>query len=61
MNSRQTVLLVEDDPDLLRFAQVTLRLAGYRVVTASDGEQALAVARKARGEAAAKKRWNICG
>jgi CheY-like chemotaxis protein len=48
MVSRQTVLVVEDDPDLLRFAQVTLRLAGYRVVTASDGEQALVAARKAR-------------
>ena len=48
MASRQTVLLVEDDPDLLRFAQVTLRLAGYRVVTASDGEQALSAARRSR-------------
>ncbi len=48
MPSRQTVLLVEDDPDLLRFAQVTLRLAGYRVITATDGEQALAAARKTR-------------
>ncbi len=48
MGGRQTVLLVEDDPDLMRFAQVTLRLAGYRVVTASDGEQALVAARKAR-------------
>jgi two-component system KDP operon response regulator KdpE len=47
MSKRSTVLLVEDDPDLLRFAQVTLRLGGYRPVTATDGATALALARKA--------------
>lgn len=48
MSTRQTVLLVEDDPDLLRFADVTLRLGGYRVVTAADGLSALSAARKVR-------------
>jgi CheY-like chemotaxis protein len=48
MSARQTVLLVEDDPDLLRFADVTLRLGGYRVVTATDGLSALSAARKVR-------------
>src|SRR5438067_894281 len=48
MSTRQTVLLVEDDPDLLRFADVTLRLSGYRVVTATDGLSALSAARKVR-------------
>jgi two-component system, OmpR family, KDP operon response regulator KdpE len=48
MSPRSTVLLVEDDPDLLRFAQVTLRLGGYRPLTATDGPTALALARKAR-------------
>jgi CheY-like chemotaxis protein len=48
MSTRQTVLLVEDDPDLLRFADVTLRLGGYRVVTATDGLGALSAARKVR-------------
>ena len=48
MSTRQTVLLVGDDPDLLRFADVTLRLGGYRVVTATDGLGALAAARKVR-------------
>ena len=48
MSTRQTVLLVEDDPDLLRFADVTLRLGGYRVVTATDGLSALNAARKVR-------------
>jgi DNA-binding response OmpR family regulator len=48
MSPRSTVLLVEDDPDLLRFAQVTLRLGGYRPLTATDGQTALKLARKAR-------------
>jgi DNA-binding response OmpR family regulator len=48
VSARDTVLLVEDDPDLLRFAQVTLRLGGYRPVTASDGAAGLALARKVR-------------
>lgn len=48
MSARSTVLLVEDDPDLLRFAQVTLRLGGYRAVTATDGAAGLALARKTR-------------
>ena len=48
MSARNTVLLVEDDPDLLRFAQVTLRLGGYRALIANDGVTGLALARKAR-------------
>ncbi|HLH27260.1 MAG TPA: response regulator [Chloroflexota bacterium] len=48
MSNRSTVLLVEDDPDLRRFAQVTLRLGGYRPLIAADGETGLALARKAR-------------
>jgi len=42
------VLLAEDDPDLLRVAEVTLRLGGYRVLAAADGESALALVRRAR-------------
>jgi CheY-like chemotaxis protein len=48
MSPRPAVLLVEDDPDLLRFADVTLRLGGYRVFTATDGLSALSTARKVR-------------
>jgi two-component system KDP operon response regulator KdpE len=48
MSRRPTVLLVEDDPDLLRFAHVTLRLGGYHVLTATDGEAALSTARRGR-------------
>lgn len=48
MNRRQTVLLVEDDPELVRFAQVSLRMEGYRVLLAGDGERAMELARKRR-------------
>ncbi|HEY7061686.1 MAG TPA: response regulator [Chloroflexota bacterium] len=46
MTRRSTVLLVEDDPDLTRFADIALRLAGYHAVTVSDGEAAVAAARR---------------
>jgi DNA-binding response OmpR family regulator len=48
VSPRQTVLVVEDDPDLLRFAQVTLRLGGYRPLVATDGTTGLAMARRIR-------------
>ena len=40
----ETVLLVEDDPGVLEFASGTLELLGYRVLTARDGEEAVALA-----------------
>jgi two-component system OmpR family response regulator len=39
------VLIVEDDANLLEILKYNLRKEGYDVVTASDGEQALQVAR----------------
>jgi CheY-like chemotaxis protein len=50
MASRR-VLLVEDDRFLRRAAESTLRRAGYAVVTAADGEEALRLARSERPEA----------
>jgi signal transduction histidine kinase/DNA-binding response OmpR family regulator len=41
--SRGSVLVVDDDPDVLRVTHGFLRDAGYRVLTAQDGAQALAV------------------
>jgi len=35
------VLVVDDHPKVLRFIEVTLKLQGYDVMTASSGEQAL--------------------
>jgi len=37
----ETVLVVDDDPDVARFVEVNLRSAGYEVTVASDGEEAL--------------------
>ena len=50
MRQRPLVLLVEDDPDLLSFARVALRLGGYRVVVATDGQEAMALARRRHPE-----------
>ena len=36
-----TVLVVDDDPDLLRLMTLRLEAAGYRVLTAQSGEEAL--------------------
>lgn len=37
-----TVLVVDDEADILEILKITLETAGYRVLTASDGAQALA-------------------
>jgi DNA-binding response OmpR family regulator len=39
-----TVLVADDDADIVRFVEVNLRLEGLRVVTAGDGAEALAKA-----------------
>jgi DNA-binding response OmpR family regulator len=36
-----TVLVADDDPDIIRFVEVNLRLEGYQVAVARNGEQAL--------------------
>ncbi len=40
------MLVVEDDPDVLRLAVETLKSLDYRVLTAGDGPAALAVLRR---------------
>ncbi len=40
---RATVLVVEDDVDLLELVEETLRAAGLNVITAHDGREALAI------------------
>jgi len=44
-----TVLLVEDEPAVRRLARRILERSGYRVIEASDGVDALEVARRHRG------------
>ena len=41
----KTILVVDDEPQIVRFVRAYLEDAGYRVVTADDGQQALFVAR----------------
>lgn len=41
MSERQTILIVEDDEDLRRLLRTALALAGYDVVEAGDGLEAL--------------------
>ncbi|MGH2736732.1 MAG: response regulator [Actinomycetota bacterium] len=41
---RELVLVADDDEDILRFVEVNMRLEGFEVVTAADGEQALQAA-----------------
>jgi diguanylate cyclase (GGDEF)-like protein len=41
MEPRSNILVVDDNPDKLSLLETTLRLAGYDVRTANDGEEAL--------------------
>jgi DNA-binding response OmpR family regulator len=43
-----TVLVVDDDPLIVRLLQVNLELEGYRVLTASDGAACIEVANRER-------------
>jgi len=43
-----TVVVAEDDPDITRIIDAQVRAAGYTVITAPDGEQALAAVREHR-------------
>ncbi|MBW3595629.1 MAG: response regulator, partial [Actinobacteria bacterium] len=41
MSTQDIILVADDDEDIVRFVEVNLRLEGFEVVTANDGEQAL--------------------
>lgn len=43
MSERPTVLVVDDEPDVLLLCRVNLEIEGFRVLEAADGEQAIAV------------------
>jgi len=42
----ETILLVEDDPSILRGLQMNLSLEGFRIIAARDGEEGLRFARQ---------------
>ena len=41
MESKSNILVVDDNPDKLQLLEAALTLAGYRVTTATDGDEAL--------------------
>ena len=47
MNDRRTVLIIEDDPTMLRGLKDNFEFEGYKVVTATDGDAGLKAALRA--------------
>ena len=46
MKTPPWILIVDDDPSNLDIVQTRLAHSGYKILTASNGEEALAVARE---------------
>ncbi len=46
--SAHTILVVDDDPEIVGMVSLRLSRRGYRVITASDGIEALEAARRER-------------
>ena len=44
--NKKRILLVDDEPALLELMQIRLEASGYEIIPASDGQQALDLARK---------------
>ena len=55
-----TILLVDDDPDIVRLLTMTLQSEGFRLLSASDGNAALEVARAERPDLLLLD-WNMPG
>jgi two-component system alkaline phosphatase synthesis response regulator PhoP len=51
MSERATILVVDDEPDVLLLCRVNLEFEGYEVLEAADGEAALASVRTQRPDA----------
>ena len=45
---QQTVLVVDDDPNIVKLTRLYLERDGYRVITAADGAEGLSLARRER-------------
>jgi DNA-binding response OmpR family regulator len=52
MNVTRTVLVADDDPDIQNLVALRLERSGYCVIRASDGQEALDLARRARPDLA---------
>lgn len=44
----KTILVVDDDPEILSMLQLRLEHRGFKVLTASDGKEALSQAKRSR-------------
>ena len=51
MEKKKSILVVDDEPRILRFVCTTLKLAGYNAMSCTDGEQALTIAEREKPEA----------
>ena len=49
-NSDYTILLVDDEPDILEFVSYNLKKEGYKVLAASNGEDAVSISKKEKPE-----------
>ncbi len=49
-NGNYTLLLVDDEPDILEFVGYNLRKEGFKVLTANNGQEGLKIARKEKPE-----------
>src|SRR5512137_795129 len=48
LEQKQLILVVDDDPDILKLLGVALRLDGFRVIATSDSGEALQMVRDER-------------
>ncbi|MFH1031863.1 MAG: response regulator [Chloroflexota bacterium] len=46
MEAQKRVLIVDDEPKMLRFSRIALTAAGYLVITTTSGEDSLRLARE---------------
>jgi two-component system KDP operon response regulator KdpE len=44
-SGKKVILIVDDQPRMLRFMEIELKLSGFDVVTATSGREALAIVR----------------
>ena len=42
----KTILVVDDEPDILKLTALRLKISGYDVITATNGQQALDLMRQ---------------
>ena len=62
MNPRdKTILVVDDDPNLVKAVTIRLRADGYQVLTAGDGVEALAIAETRRPDLIVADIWMPVG